>query len=180
MDRSILRRPLSIRNIAVSICWYWLPKCVGYRPLCVPFCIAVSSPFNCKSPTNWRSGYLPAKGKKKKLLPEQDNPSPVRPRTIALLTPGSLFPKHQQICTSTYTGFLETGVNTITSFFKSVALSQNPTKLYIVSAGTLCNVTQIRGQNPVFFVRLGVAVGAARRFVGHTRLWLKGREKRSA
>lgn len=38
-------------------------------------------------------------------------------------------------------------------------------------------IAQTRKESPVFFVRQGVAVGAARRFVNHTRLWLKEREK---
>ncbi|EHA21825.1 hypothetical protein ASPNIDRAFT_56474 [Aspergillus niger ATCC 1015] len=37
------------------------------------------------------------------------------------------------------------------------------------------DIAQIRGESPDFFVKQGVAIGAARRFVGHTRLWLKWR-----
>ncbi|KAI9043148.1 uncharacterized protein KD926_004331 [Aspergillus affinis] len=42
------------------------------------------------------------------------------------------------------------------------------------------DIAQIREESPHFFIRQGVAVGAARRFVGHTRLWLKGRDKDTA
>jgi hypothetical protein len=42
------------------------------------------------------------------------------------------------------------------------------------------DIAQIREESPDFFVRQGVAVGAARRLVGHTRLGLKEREKGTA
>lgn len=38
------------------------------------------------------------------------------------------------------------------------------------------DIGQIRGESPGFFVKQGVASGVARRFVGHTRLWLQERE----
>lgn len=37
------------------------------------------------------------------------------------------------------------------------------------------DIAQIRGESPDFLVKQGVAIGAACRFVGHTKLWLKWR-----
>ncbi|KAF4209650.1 hypothetical protein CNMCM5878_005036 [Aspergillus fumigatiaffinis] len=38
---------------------------------------------------------------------------------------------------------------------------------------------QIRAENPEFFVKQGVKIGVARRFVSHTKLWLEERENSS-
>ena len=38
---------------------------------------------------------------------------------------------------------------------------------------------QIRAENPEFFVKHGVKIGVARRFVSHTKLWLEERENGS-
>jgi hypothetical protein len=46
-----------------------------------------------------------------------------------------------------------------------------------ISLDNCLDLKQIRGENPDFFVKQGVKIGAARRFVSDVSLWLKHREQ---
>lgn len=50
----------------------------------------------------------------------------------------------------------------------------------LIILGWIClDLGQIRAENPEFFVKHGVTIGVARRFVSHTKLWLEERENGS-
>lgn len=52
---------------------------------------------------------------------------------------------------------------------------ENIKKARDIALDNCLDISQIRGESPDFFVQHGVAIGVARRFVGHTTLWLKER-----
>lgn len=81
-------------------------------------------------------------------------------------------------------GFLESAVEEYATWHLSRvgtdSYKENIRKARDIALENCFDIAQIRGESPDFFVSQGVAIGAACRFVGHTRLWLKEREDGSA
>lgn len=77
-------------------------------------------------------------------------------------------------------GFLESAVEEYATWHLSRvstnSYKENIRKARDIASENCFDIAQICGKSPDFFVSQGVAISAARRFVGHTRLWLKERE----
>lgn len=61
----------------------------------------------------------------------------------------------------------------------SDAYKENIKKAQDIALENCLDLGQIRAENPEFFVKQGVKIGVARRFVRHTKLWLDERENGS-
>ncbi|KAJ8147377.1 hypothetical protein LV157_008672, partial [Aspergillus fumigatus] len=59
----------------------------------------------------------------------------------------------------------------------SDSYKENIKKARDIALENCLDLGQIRTENPEFFVKQGVKIGVARRFVSHTKLWLEEREK---
>lgn len=62
----------------------------------------------------------------------------------------------------------------------SNSYKENIKKARDIALDNCFDLWQIQGENPDFFVKQGVKIGVARRFVSDTRLWLEERENGSA
>jgi hypothetical protein len=61
----------------------------------------------------------------------------------------------------------------------SDAYKENIEKARDIALENCLDLGQIHAENPDFFVKQGVKIGAARRFVSHIRLWLEEKKNNS-
>jgi hypothetical protein len=65
------------------------------------------------------------------------------------------------------------------SHVSSDAYKENIKKVRDIALENCLDLRQIHAENPDFFVKQGVKIRAARRFISHIRLWLKEKENSS-